>query len=422
MKKTISVALILSVLFCALPPKCGAYSVLTHEEVVDLLWLDQIRPLILQRYPGTTTEELRQAHAYSYGGCLVQDMGYYPFGNRLFSDLVHYVRSGDFVVNLLSEARDRNEFAFALGALAHYTSDVVGHPAVNTSVAREFPKLQRKFGPVVTYEDSPKAHIQTEFGFDVVQVAKQRYTSDSYHDFIGFEVSKPVLERAFRKTYGLELSDVFQDIDHSIGSFRHAVSGIIPEMTKVALATHKVELVKENPNFNKRKFLYNLSRAQYQREWGNNYQRPGVGTRILAFFLRIIPKIGPFKALAIKTPDAKTEDIYLKSVNGTVDQYKVFLAQLKGTGLQLENRDLDTGNPTQPGEYKLTAKTYEKLLDKLADKKFSTLDAALQSNVLAYFDAAKGIPPGNKAKDVEKRQKELAALRQQQVARSDFLK
>ena len=423
MRKLTSVILVSVLLVCALPQVCSGYSVLTHEEVVDLLWLDEIRPLLLQRYPGTTTEELRKAHAYAYGGCLMQDMGYYPAGNKFFSDLVHYVRSGDFVVNMLNEAQDINEYAFALGALAHYTSDVTGHPAVNESVGREFPKLRAKYGPVVTYVQDPKAHIRTEFGFDVVQVAKGRYTSDSYHDFIGFEVSKPVLERAFRDTYGLELSDIFGDVDHSIGSFRHAVSTLIPTMTKVALETHKVQLVKENPNFNKKKFLYNLSRAEYQRDFGTNYQKPGAGTRFLAFLVRILPKVGPLKSLAIKTPDAKTEDIYLKSVNSTVDQYKVFLGEMRGPGLRLENIDLDTGKPTKPGEYRLTDETYAKLVDKLADKKFAVMRPELQTNILAFFnDPAPPTWLQKKPKDWAKTQKKIALLKEQPSQGTDFLK
>src|SRR5205085_6307376 len=202
-------------------------------------------PLLLEKYPGTSPEELRVAHGYAYGGSLIQDMGYYPFGNRLFSDLVHYVRSGDFVQALLEESTNVNEYAFSLGALAHYTADIAGHPAVNAAVAQEFPKLRAKYGPLVTYAQDPKAHIRTEFGFDVVQVAKHRYTSDAYHDFIGFQVSKPVLERAFLKTYDINLSDVFGSVDLSIGSFRHSIGSVIPEMTRVALLLKKDEMVKE---------------------------------------------------------------------------------------------------------------------------------------------------------------------------------
>src|SRR5690349_13518616 len=203
------------------------YSILTHEEIVDLLWADQIKPLLKQKFPTATEQELRKAHAYAYGGCLIQDMGYYPFGNKMFSDLVHYVRSGDFVEALIGEATDINEFAFALGSLAHYAADTVGHPAVNTAVAMEFPKLKAKYGPSVTYAQDPKAHIRTEFGFDVVQVAKQRYTSDSYHDFIGFEIAKPQLERAFLKTYGIKLDSIFTNLDLAIGTFRWSVSRAI---------------------------------------------------------------------------------------------------------------------------------------------------------------------------------------------------
>jgi Zinc dependent phospholipase C len=237
---------------------CGAYSVLTHEEVVDLLWKDDIQPLLLAKFPNSSPEELRNAHAFAYGGSLVQDMGYYPFGNKYFSDLTHYVRSGDFIVNLIQEACDLNEYAFALGALAHYSSDNMGHPAINQSVAILFPNLREKYGSHVTYEDNPKAHIRTEFGFDMTQVAKNRYTSDRYHDFIGFEVAKPVLERAFQDTYGIPLSDVLKNEDLAIGTFRRAISRVIPEMTRVALVARKKEMVAETPNFNSRKFRYYL--------------------------------------------------------------------------------------------------------------------------------------------------------------------
>src|SRR5712691_12594487 len=209
--------LLITCFFLVFPLFCDGYSVLTHEEIVDLLWDDQIKPLLVAKYPGTTSDQLRQAHAYAYGGCLIQDMGYYPSGNKYFSDLVHYVRSGDFVVALLQEARDVNEYAFALGALSHYAADIIGHPTVNFAVAREFPNLRKKYGDKVTYAQNPKAHIRTEFGFDMVQVAKHRYASQSYHDFIGFEVSTPLLERAFKKTYNIELTDVFRDLDLSIG-------------------------------------------------------------------------------------------------------------------------------------------------------------------------------------------------------------
>src|SRR4029077_2510382 len=274
------------------------------------------------------------------------DMGYYPFGNKYFSDLTHYVRSGDFIANMINEASDLNEYAFALGALAHYSADNIGHPTVNQAVALQFPKLQKKYGKEVTYADNPKAHIRTEFGFDVTQVAKNRYTSDRYHDFIGFEVSKPLLDRAFQDTYGFPLSDVIANEDLAIGTFRRAISKIIPEMTRVALLARKQELGAETPNINSRKFRYYLSRADYQKEWGKGYRRPGFGTRVLAFFLKFVPKTGPFKAVDFEIPTRKTEDLYIASVNRTLENYGSLLVAVKKGNLQLPNTDFDTGKMT----------------------------------------------------------------------------
>src|SRR5947209_4512571 len=350
-------AALLLVIVLFLGPLCPAYSVLTHEEIVDLRWQDQILPLLKQRFPAATDEDLRKAHAFAYGGSLIQDMGYYPFGSRYFSDLTHYVRSGDFVVNLIRESSDLNEFAFALGALSHYAADNSGHPTINRVTTIEFPKLRKKYGDRATYADDPKAHIRTEFGFDMVQVAKNRYTSDRYHDFIGFEIAKPLLERAFQETYGLQLKDVLGDEDLAIGSFRRSVSKFIPEMTRVALLNRRADLVRETPNFDQKKFLYHVSRSNYEKQWGKGYRRPGLGSRILAFLLRHIPKIGPATALDFKVPSQKAEDMYIKSVNETTDDYNNLLREVANHDLRLKATDFDTGRDTAPGEYKLTDST-----------------------------------------------------------------
>jgi hypothetical protein len=380
--RTASLALFL--LLCVTGP-CKAYSVLTHEEIVDLLWQDQILPLLKQRFPTATEENLREAHAYAYGGCVIQDMGYYPFGNHYFSDLVHYVRSGDFVVTLIQQSSNLNEYAFAIGALSHYAADNSGHPTINRVVAIEFPSLGKKYGEQVRYADDPKAHIRTEFGFDMVQVAKNRYSSDVYHDFIGFSVSKELLDRAFFTTYSLHLDDVFGDTDLAIGTFRRAVSKIIPETTRVALLARRQEIVADTPNFNEKKFLYYLSRKGYEKEWGSRYRKPGVGTRILAFFLRLMPKVGPFRALSFKIPTTRTEDMYIKSVDLTVEDYRNLLRETRADKLQIPNKDFDTGKDTRAGEYQLTDKSYERLLDQLTDRNFAHLTPQLQENILEFY-------------------------------------
>jgi hypothetical protein len=368
------------------PVSTPAYSILTHEQVVDLLWQDRLQPLLVARFPQATPAELRHAHAFAYGGSLVQDMGYYPFGKKYFSDLVHYVRSGDFVEALLEQSSDLNEYAFALGALAHYSSDNMGHPTINQVVALEFPKLRARYGARVTYADDPKAHIRTEFGFDMVQVAKNRYTSDQYHDFIGFEVAKPLLERAFLKTYGLTLNEVLGgDEDLAIGSFRRAASRVIPRMTHAALLHRHAELVRDTPNANERKFLYHLSRARYEREWGKRYQRPGFGFRLLAFLLAKLPKVGPAAALAFKIPSTQAEDMYIHSINKTVDNYNALLNEVREGRLHLANTDFDTGRETTAAEYPLTDKTYAHLLDDLYRRNFQTLTPELQANILQFY-------------------------------------
>jgi Zinc dependent phospholipase C len=362
-----------------------AYSVLTHEEIVDLLWTDAIRPLLLKRFPELTQDQITEAHAYAYGGAVIQDLGYYPFGSREFSDLVHYVRGGDFVRELILESQDANEYAFALGALAHYSSDIAGHPAVNRAVAMQYPKLRARFGNSVKYAQDRTAHLKTEFGFDMVQVAKNRYASQQYHDFIGFQVCKSLLERVFPVVYGVELKDVLPHADLAIGSYRFSVSRMIPAMTQVALQTHKKDLMRETPNFAKRKFLFRLSRSDYEKEWGKDYTTPGAGTRVLSTLLRYMPKIGPFRALAFNNPTPQTEDLYFNSINTTVDQYRAFLEEVRTDSLVLPNRDFDSGNAINAAEYSLADDTYAKLLAQLSERKFGLTTPALRDDVLHFY-------------------------------------
>jgi hypothetical protein len=387
-----------------------AYSVLTHEEIVDLVWTDDLRPLLLKRFPTLTEEQLKEAHGYAYGGAVIQDLGYYPFGSVEFSDLVHYVRSGDFVRELLLQSEDPNEYAFALGALAHYASDIAGHPAVNQAVSIQYPKLRAKYGNSVRYAEDHTAHLKTEFGFDMVQVAKNRYASEQYHEFIGFQVSKPLLERTFPTVYGIELKDVLAHEDLTIGSYRFAISRMIPQMTKIALRTHEKDMMKESPSFAKKKFLYRLSRSDYEKEWGKDYKKDGFKTRLFAVLLRYMPKIGPFKALAFNSPTPQTAEMYFKSINTTVDQYRAYLQQVRAGSLELTNSDFDTGKETKAAEYSLTDETYAKLLGQLEDRKFALTTPDLRNNILNFY-ADLSLPLETK-KDSGRWQNVLASLAQ----------
>jgi len=375
-------------LMLAAAAPCWAYSALSHEAVLDAVWLTNIRPLILARFPGATSDQIKEAHAYAYGGSQIQDMGYFPFSSHLYSDLAHYVRTGDFITAMIRDAQTVDEYAFALGALSHYTSDRYGHPAVNRSTAREYPKLRRRFGNVVTYEDNPADHIKTEFAFDVIQVAHKLYAPDDFRNFIGFEVSKPVLERAFQDTYGIELKEIFGDLDLGIGTYRWTVGKVIPEMTKVAWDSKRSDIQKLSPNITRSRFVYALPRREYHRLWDRKYRRPGVFTRFLAFVFRVIPTVGPFRFLKFNPVPPQAETDFLHSFDVTVEHYRAALAEVGRGTLTLENRNLDTGDPVRPGDYHLADQTYAKLLDRLAKDKFANVPPEMRRNILAFFAAA----------------------------------
>ena len=384
---------------------------LTHEAIVDSTWDSAIKPLLLKRFPASTADELMLAHAYAYGGCIIQDLGYYPFGSKFYSDLTHYVRSGDFILNMIRESQDLNEYAFALGALAHYAADNNGHRmATNVSVPLLYPLLRVKFGNSVTYADDPFSHSKTEFGFDVYQAAKNRYASAAYKSFVGFQVAKPVLQRAFEATYGMRIEQVFLKLDFAIGSYRRAVGTILPALTKVAWQLKGPEIRKDVPGITRKKFLYNLSRSSYEKEWGSTYERPGIRSRMLAGFFHIVPKVGPFKTMSFKTLTPETEKLYMASFNASIDRYRELLAGV-GTGrLDLPNDNIDVGDVTKAGQYKLADDAYAKLLHKL-DGHNVDLPQDLRSDLLAFYqDLSLPIATKSDAGDWARLQEELSHL------------
>jgi len=388
-----------------------SYSVLTHEAIVDSTWDSAIKPLLLKRFPASTAEDVLAAHAYAYGGCIIQDLGYYPFGSKFYSDLTHYVRAGDYIVALIRESQDLNEYAFALGALAHYAADNNGHRmATNLSVPLLYPRLRAKFGNSVTYADDPLSHSKTEFGFDVFQSAKSRYAPDAYKGFIGFQVAKPVLQRAFEDTYGLEIEQVFFNLDLAIGSYRRAVGTVLPALTKVAWQLKKQDIRKEMPGITRKKFLYNLSRSSFEKNWGSTYQRPGFWSRALAGFFRIVPRIGPFKALAFEKLTPQTEKLYMAGFNASVERYRELLSGVAAGHLRVPNENFDLGEPTEAGKYKLTDAAYAKLLHKL-EGHYPDLPQELRSDILAFYrDLTVPLATKADAGDWATLQKELESL------------
>jgi Zinc dependent phospholipase C len=369
-------------LFAGAPP-VHAYGVLSHLALVDAAWDDALVPALRHRFPGVTAEELHRAHACAYGGALVQDMGYYPGGRRALGDLVHYVRSGDFIRALAEEAETPAEYAFALGALAHFLGDSRGHPlGVNRVVPLTFPKLRARYGDVVTYTQNPKAHLRVEFGFDVVQVARGLYPPEAYRDFIGFEVPLPLLARAVRRTYGVELTSFIPRPERAVRSFRKFAATLYPKATRVAWAYKKDEIRKLLPTASSAQFVYNLSNAAFEKEWGKDYDRPGLLARVGAFLLRLVPKVGPLRVLIPKPPNAEGERIYQESFNVVLDEYR---AALRGEVAFPANVNLDVGSPMAPGAYDRADAAWADLCARLAAAEFQGADPALAAEILAHY-------------------------------------
>ncbi len=406
--------LVVFALMIGWPMQLAAYAVLTHEAIIDSAWDTGIKPLLLKRFPQSTAAELNEAHGYAYGGAIIQDLGYYPHGSRLFTDLAHYVQSGNFVMALLRDSKDLNGYAFALGALSHYAADNEGHSiAINRAVPLLYPKLERKYGHVVTYEDDPLAHIKTEFGFDVLQVAKSRYAPQTYHDFIGFGVPVPLLAQAFRETYGLDLRSVLTNEDEVLGSYRYDVSQLIPRATRIAWSLKADDIKKDEPGITKRRFIYNISRSSYRKNWGRDYKGPSFLDSFLAFLTRIIPKIGPLKVLQFKTPTPEAQRLFEASFNASLARYRQLLKQVGAGHVTLPNINLDTDQISGPGIYWLQDQTQVRLLDALAKQNFTGVPPALRTELLEYFGRPNA--PGaikRKRKEWKRVQMELEGLTQ----------
>ncbi len=366
-------------------PACLAYSVLSHEALVDALWDVRLKAVLLERFPTSTPEQLKEAHGYAYGGAIIQDMGYYPHGNGYFSDLTHYARSADFIEALLSNAKTLNEYAFALGALSHYAGDNDGHRvATNVAEPMVYPKLRRKFGNTVTYEDNPARHLQTEYAFDVEQVAMGNFASQQYQDFIGFYVARPLLEKAFLETYGFPLDDMFKDFDGAIGSYRHTLSTLIPLFTRVAWADHQDEIRRAEPTMTKRQFLYVMRRSSYERHWGKHYDRPSLWDRILAFILKLLPPLGHIKILKFRALTPPAQQLFMRSFDVATRDYHGQVDEAGKRSFHIENTNFDVGAVTKTGQYSLQDQTYVYWLDQLASHNFAGVTPMVAHDVLNY--------------------------------------
>jgi Zinc dependent phospholipase C len=375
---------LLALLLAPLP--AVPYSIQTHEELIDLAWKQSIRPILLKQYPTLTDAQIQEAHGFAYGGCAIQDFGYYPFGNRFFSDLTHYVRSGDFVLSLLRNATTPDELAFAIGSLSHYLGDTIGHSAaVNLSVPIEFPKLERRYGPSVNYAEDPHAHVQTEFAFDINQLSKRRFAPSAYLRYVGLQVPSPLLHKAFFETYGLNLPDIIGTHQTSMRIYRFAARRFLPDIARAETILHKKNFPADIPSPDLDILAKDLAQASAENNWEKFRRPPGIRSHLFAGFIFILPKVGTLKLLAIRGPNEHTEDLYIKSVNRSIQSLRLVLNHFDTIQDYLPNRDLDTGLQVKPGGYSLTDETYARLLAMLTSHPDRAIPAQLKHDLIDYY-------------------------------------
>jgi len=394
-------------------PFCGkGFGVLTHEAIIDALWEKTILPLLKSKYPSSTAEEQKEAHGYAYGGAVAPDMGYYPFGSALFTNLVHYVRSGDMASALLKDANNINQYAFALGFLSHYYADNYGHPiATNRSVPLVYPKLIRKYGTNITYADDKISHMRMEFGFDVLQLAKGNYATDKYHGLIGFKVDTTVLAKAFLETYGLDINEVFNHrFLMAVEVFRWTVANIFPFITKAAWAAKGSDIMKKDSTITSRNFRFKMRQKQYDKDFGSGYKHPGFFPTVVSFFIRILPKVGPLRSLKFKAPTALSEKYFDQSFDSIILHYNTALNRSKQTNIALKDFDFDTGKPTAICEYSLADNTYDSWLIQLKNDKFKNITSQEKQNIEGFYhwqDVSKNMKYTKKCKEVFNAYQEL---------------
>ncbi|WP_158827211.1 zinc dependent phospholipase C family protein [Mucilaginibacter lacusdianchii] len=369
-----------------LPLSSSAFSILAHEAIIDAEWERTMVPILKKKYPSVTLQDLIKAHSYAYGGSLVADIGYMPGGNSQFTDLLHYVRSGDFIINLIEEAQNLDEYAFALGALSHYIADKYGHSmATNVTVPRLYPELRQKFGNVVTYEEDHTSHSRMEFAYDVVQVGRSNYATVAYHDFIGFNIATPPLERAFQKTYGQDMHTYFKNFSSNIGMLRWGVKNLFPAMTKQAWKSKKDDIIKTNAAAKSKTFRYKMARRMYNEEFGGKSNRPDFKARALAFIIKIAPKIGPLKNLKFVYPGVEGEKRFVAVFDTIVSKYGDALRQVNAGRLRIPDINFDTGELAAYGDYRLADETYCRLVSDLQKNGMQYMSPALQQHIVQYY-------------------------------------
>jgi hypothetical protein len=382
----IAALLSIAALLLMTPGAGHAFSVLAHQAIVDQAWDGTLVPAVRKRFPTATQQELEDAHGYARGGSHLPDLGYFPLGSHLFTDLLHYVRTGDFYERAVKEAGTPQEYAFALGMLAHYEADTIGHPeGTNRAVPIIYPKLAEKYGASATYADSPSAHLETEFRFDILQVAHRHEVPKLFEHSVEFKVPRDFLERVFQETYGFKLDDLFENYDVAVNTYRWGFRTLIDEATGIAWELYREDIESLEPGTKRGDFISEMSRTDFVKQFGSAFLEPGYFARFVGFLGNLVPNIGPLKNLPYKPLPDNVKQSFFHAYRDASNQYVKEISVVQGGRILLPNLILDTGEPDRAGGYVPADKAYAELLDHHAQDHFAQMPKDLAADMLAHF-------------------------------------
>jgi hypothetical protein len=426
--------LLVGLLAFVAPPHTYAYSILTHEQLIDLLWSSDILPMLHTRFPDARPEDLRLARKYAYGGALLADAGYYPKGEPYTANLTHYVLAGDFVTNLFRNATDVYELAFAVGALTHYVGDTIGHStATNPSVAIAFPNLVKPGGTqigtdglpeaIVTYEDGEAQYKQVEVGFDINSLNHKRFIPKKIMDRIGFDVPLQQFTYAFYQTYGLQVDFTHTDSSLNLHAYAGDAKGVITEGIYAIASKHKKDGPDESSIAELPEFQAMIANAEAEGHW-NKYKRAGgFESKAMIVVLGVDPAI---PIARVEMPITTTQRMYIRSVLQSVKLLKQILKtpvapterfiplwpsdQSNSSPTSLPNFNLDTGHLEPSRAYRLTDDAYFDLLGRIVANPTWPIPPSTKTAIQTYFSDSDTGPKYDFVSTAEDRQTLAARL------------
>ena len=156
--------------------------------------------------------------------------------------------------------------------------------------------------------------------------ASRPFTTFATSDSTSPRSSSPA---AFYETYGL--SEDFSKAKSSrinVGGFRFAVRSFIPRVAYAVTLLHRSHMPADPMSPDLQKLESEVARVAAENHWDQYRKKAGIGTYSLAGFIYIVPKIGPLKLVAIKGPNAATEEEYVRSVNLSTDALSSTMGRL----------------------------------------------------------------------------------------------